>query len=508
LPDPVEIEAWRDALAGSRSSFEDGLRAHGFVAFDPNRWRGTVRVATAEGEVDEPHIVELTDDFPFSCPKVTVAQPGQELTWHTDLSGNLCLYRRSTVNGRPWETVDGLIERIVEFHANAAAGWPDDPGELDLDSYFGRDDTTLITYDDAAELVGRTVVPRKVRDGWYHLEAGSTPNRGYRRSNDTWAYAVNVGLLERPYSSWADILGGVSDDERIQLERFTRAGKDGFLVVRYQREGTEGRREACVALKVNSRRAAEPEVLAVNTTEDTRETRRYRGGPDVSSLWDVSVAIVGCGAIGSFLAEQLARAGVGRLVLVDPQQLLPGNCVRHLAPPRYVPLAKVDAIKKVLVGKRLIAGGNVEVHLATLTPDLAFDLTTRCDLIVDAAADEGARGLLEYMADLVGTSIVRVALLRDGGVVRVQRYPLPEGTRVHGPIPALETTGTPYREAGCGDPVSPTPPYAVAQAAGLATRMVVDSLRPLRRRTMPHSIVEMLEPQPDAPYNVVGVVDP
>src|ERR1700681_3595748 len=41
------------------------------------------------------------------------------------------------------------------------------------------------------------------------------------------------------------------------------------------------------------------------------------------------VAIVGCGALGSFHAEALARAGVGRLTIVDRDYVEPSNLQRQ-----------------------------------------------------------------------------------------------------------------------------------------------------------------------------------
>ena len=42
-----------------------------------------------------------------------------------------------------------------------------------------------------------------------------------------------------------------------------------------------------------------------------------------------TVALVGCGSMGSKIAVALARAGVGHFLLVDDDILLPENLVRH-----------------------------------------------------------------------------------------------------------------------------------------------------------------------------------
>src|SRR6202035_33483 len=46
-------------------------------------------------------------------------------------------------------------------------------------------------------------------------------------------------------------------------------------------------------------------------------------------LLGAHVAIVGCGALGSFQAAALARAGAGRLTIVDRDYVEPGNLQRQ-----------------------------------------------------------------------------------------------------------------------------------------------------------------------------------
>ena len=52
-----------------------------------------------------------------------------------------------------------------------------------------------------------------------------------------------------------------------------------------------------------------------------------RGGVD--RLAEASVAVFGLGGVGSFAAEALARAGIGRLVLVDGDVVDVTNLNRH-----------------------------------------------------------------------------------------------------------------------------------------------------------------------------------
>lgn len=111
-----------------------------------------------------------------------------------------------------------------------------------------------------------------------------------------------------------------------------------------------------------------------------------------ADLPDRSVAIVGCGSVGSKVAATLARAGVGTLVLVDGDLLLPGNLVRNELDWRTVgmdkPLALAARLKEInpeitTVARRLLLGGQESSE----STDLALQRIGRCDLIIDATAD-------------------------------------------------------------------------------------------------------------------------
>lgn len=109
-------------------------------------------------------------------------------------------------------------------------------------------------------------------------------------------------------------------------------------------------------------------------------------------LAEASVAVVGCGSVGSKIAATLARAGVGRFVLVDGDIMYPGNLVRNDLDWGSVGLNKPDAVSKrirdiapstVVETRRVLLGGQ-ESSAAT---DAALVAIGGCDVIVDATAD-------------------------------------------------------------------------------------------------------------------------
>lgn len=114
--------------------------------------------------------------------------------------------------------------------------------------------------------------------------------------------------------------------------------------------------------------------------------------PEYARLSAASVAIVGCGSMGSKVAASLARSGVGRFVLVDGDLMFADNIVRSDLDWRLVGLGKPDAVEQrirqinpsVGVRKRRLDLGGQESSDST---DAALVEIGGCDLIIDATAD-------------------------------------------------------------------------------------------------------------------------
>lgn len=109
-------------------------------------------------------------------------------------------------------------------------------------------------------------------------------------------------------------------------------------------------------------------------------------------LKDRIVTLVGCGSLGSKIAVSLARAGVGKFILVDDDILFPDNFVRNELDWREVGTHKVDSVARAIQlanpaatavrRKHRIGGQEASSAVGTL-----FDLFDGSDLIVDATAN-------------------------------------------------------------------------------------------------------------------------
>lgn len=109
------------------------------------------------------------------------------------------------------------------------------------------------------------------------------------------------------------------------------------------------------------------------------------------------------------------------------------------------------------------------------TPSEAHQIFQHHDVVVDATASDRTTSLLTWMAKTTGKPLVSACLQRGDALARVDRYPLRPG-ETHLPADDGPFTGPTLREPGCGQPVSPTPPAAVACAAELATTFAAASL--------------------------------
>ncbi len=119
------------------------------------------------------------------------------------------------------------------------------------------------------------------------------------------------------------------------------------------------------------------------------------GAEGQARLGAARVLVVGCGALGTHIAEHLARAGVGFLRLVDRDVVEPSNLHRQSCFTEED--ARAEEPKAPALAARLRAV-NSEVALEPLAAELnsksALDLAAGADLIVDGTDNAPARLLL------------------------------------------------------------------------------------------------------------------
>jgi len=129
-------------------------------------------------------------------------------------------------------------------------------------------------------------------------------------------------------------------------------------------------------------------------------------GPDGQArLLRSTVAVVGLGGLGGYVAEALARMGIGRLILIDGDVFEEHNLNRQLFSSE-----EVLGQAKALVARQRIAEVNsaVEViaHTTTLTSQNVTTLLAGADVVVDALDRLPTRLVLQDGAQKLGIPMV------------------------------------------------------------------------------------------------------
>jgi molybdopterin/thiamine biosynthesis adenylyltransferase len=125
-------------------------------------------------------------------------------------------------------------------------------------------------------------------------------------------------------------------------------------------------------------------LYGVDVSPDFVHTRNIQG----NSLLGKNVAVIGCGAIGGYVAHALIRLGAGvgvagQLTLIDYDSMQPGNLGRHVLGFPALDLGKADALKDDLSTQFPYA------KLRALKQDVReYQRLFEEDLIVDATGEE------------------------------------------------------------------------------------------------------------------------
>jgi sulfur carrier protein ThiS adenylyltransferase len=94
------------------------------------------------------------------------------------------------------------------------------------------------------------------------------------------------------------------------------------------------------------------------------------------------IGVAGCGGLGSHVALSLARIGVGRLILVDHDVVVPSNLNRQHYFVDQIGAYKVDALRDILLRANPFV--EIETHRLRLTTDNIPTVFAKADIIVEA----------------------------------------------------------------------------------------------------------------------------
>ena len=385
-------------------------------------------------------ILLIPPSFPFSAPSLFFAHTRFNGAAHVQWGRSICLYQSSEVEWQPADGMFGFLERVDTWFKAAGAGELDpEDAPLHPPVAYGTSGTSIVIRADAPDLAGGPVWIgraglRKVRDDRYDLvEWEAIAAWDVQAAQDTESAAAILLSQPLPMEYPTKVNDLLDTLEGVVIEFGTI-----WSVLKLTALLTEAGRPARIVLGAPMRRKAAGEPLKQHLTvweidadavaqlnayigsgssdeerskvvkwmatasvgwsdvlEDRPEivVRRDQGTPS-SRLRGSRVLMLGCGAIGSAVAELVVRAGAASLTLVDNGTVKPGILVRQRFADIDIGRAKATALKERLDALGL--GCDIDAHVHNLkSAALSSFAGEGIDLIIDASASTAVAHRLE-----------------------------------------------------------------------------------------------------------------
>jgi tRNA threonylcarbamoyladenosine dehydratase len=129
---------------------------------------------------------------------------------------------------------------------------------------------------------------------------------------------------------------------------------------------------------------------------DQTRTEILIGQAGINRLATKHVMVVGLGGVGGYAAEAIARAGIGKITIVDYDRVAPSNCNRQLPALQ----STIGQAKSVVMGDRLL----------DINPDLRLEiLDTFMD--PDNISEILANRDIDYLLDCIDSIACKAALV-------------------------------------------------------------------------------------------------
>lgn len=330
--------------------------------------RGVVAALEGEIEVEGEQVtvqVGFQESFPLSVPFVFLV-PWDALGFipHVEVDGNVCFVRSEGLlvdRRNPIGILEEALDRAAGTLAQGIKGDHQREFADEFEAYWQRIEggqwiQGFVTPDGEAKkiIVGESDKKRKGQNkSVYTLVADNEATlRAYWNDEgtkpQTYRNALYVPLEgdkflipPRPNTFWTlddvqrVIREHTSTRTRRHLEKLTRKWKHDEVVVFGLLRPSGGR--ALFAIRfvgVENRHplfkgARVKQLIPLALRRRDKEYLLPRGGAS-RALQSQHVVLIGCGSVGGFLALELARAGIGKLTLIDHERLGPENSFRHI----------------------------------------------------------------------------------------------------------------------------------------------------------------------------------
>ena len=480
-------------------------------------------VEVAEGEIRpagvDHFLVVIDAAFPNSQPRILAPGMGSDFRWpHVEPEGFLCLRPTSVAapaDDRVRVHLGDALELLNYSEEKCAAEF-----EREFGAYWHQQ---AIRPQESRSVVSLVKPGGKSRQISFHLDHRSSKmviadTKGELKEwlnsagSPIGDHGVLPGLLVRLKKPWApaefpktvgDTVKGLPEDvvratllpSRNSLFLFEATTATGPVFAAVLASGAKSdkikngfRSWNQVPIEHIKRAMAQQRVERVVVSRVDASWIHGRGhSADQAPLKARKVAVIGCGSVGSEVAELLAKAGVGELSFVDSEVLMSANVGRHLLGISYLGWNKTKGVATELRRRlpHLKIGSTFTSKFERLKP-VELARLAGMDMIVTAGLDiEGEAAVNAWRLTLqrppayLSTWVEAYALVGHA-VLLFGKDDLM--TRFEGERPAFRLTDWPAGtgglivEAGCGNVFQPHGAVDLQTSIAMAAKLALDAL--------------------------------
>jgi hypothetical protein len=339
--------------------------------------------------------VLVREELPFRAPSISLVDRPEFLTWpHVESDGVLCLLgEASTIDPlQPREVLAELLEDAFELIGASERGENVDHFKDEFLTYWGHATEkqatpyySLLGDSERTRIIRCWVAEGAVYAGdsadavlaWLRKRFGDLPQFSDtepglliwcpeillpteypRKTSDVLALACEVGceellmkLASRDPERIPLVLGFRTEHRRCFAALTIYPRRDLNFYGHKQRVVGKGFRTASAPAGLKAIQYLSS-ASTIQKSNVERVDHDWVHGRDMDvkqeKLKAARVALFGCGSLGSFVAHQLAMAGVGDICLVDPEELKAANVGRHRLGMRHLGSRKARALAEEL----------------------------------------------------------------------------------------------------------------------------------------------------------------
>lgn len=166
-------------------------------------------------------------------------------------------------------------------------------------------------------------------------------------------------------------------------------------------------------------------VKLIPTKEEWYAALSERHGEKIQKNFEsATVAVCGLGGLGSNIAFALARAGIGKLILIDFDSVDITNLHRQQYKANQIGVSKTQALKENLL--EIAPYVTIETHSVRISEDNAEELLEKADIICEAFDDAECKAtlvnlVLERMPEKYLVAASGMAGMESANTIRTRR---------------------------------------------------------------------------------------